>query len=46
MAKDRLGFEYFAFKGAEKTLQHINAPDIIFEFLDYAEAAEINLKPN
>ena len=26
------GYEYFAFKGAKKTLSHINAPDIIFEF--------------
>ena len=39
------GYEYFAFKGAEKTLQQTNAPDILFEFLDCAETADRNLKP-
>lgn len=39
------GFEYFAFKGAEKTLLQTNAPDILFEFLDSAETADRNLKP-
>ena len=39
------GYEYFAFKGAEKTLQQTNAPDILFEFLDCAENADRNLKP-
>ncbi len=39
------GFEYFAFKGAEKTLLQTNAPDILFEFLDSAEIADRNLKP-
>ena len=31
------GFEYFAFKGAEKLLSDSNAPDILFEFVDWAE---------
>jgi FkbM family methyltransferase len=31
------GFEYFAFKGAEKLLSSPNAPDILFEFVDWAE---------
>lgn len=31
------GFEYFAFKGAEKLLSGPNAPDILFEFVDWAE---------
>jgi FkbM family methyltransferase len=39
------GYEYFAFKGAEKTLLKINAPDILFEFLDCAETADRNLSP-
>ena len=35
------GYEYFAFKGAEKTLRHANAPDILFEFLDCAETTGV-----
>ncbi len=31
------GFEYFAFLGAEKLLTGSNAPDILFEFADFAE---------
>lgn len=39
------GYEYFAFKGAEKILQQNNAPDILFEFLDCAETADRSLSP-
>ena len=31
------GFEYHVFKGAELLLSHKDAPDIIFEFVDWAE---------
>jgi FkbM family methyltransferase len=31
------GFEYFAFKGGESVLSGKNAPDILFEFVDWAE---------
>jgi FkbM family methyltransferase len=31
------GFEYFAFLGGSKLLQPANAPDIVFEFVDWAE---------
>lgn len=31
------GFEYFAFKGAEKLLSPPEAPDILFEFADWCE---------
>ena len=31
------GFEYFAFKGGEKLLSAADAPDILFEFVDWAE---------
>ncbi|HYJ37262.1 MAG TPA: FkbM family methyltransferase, partial [Chitinophagaceae bacterium] len=31
------GFEYFAFKGGSMLLQSDQAPDIIFEFVDWAE---------
>ena len=31
------GYEYFVFKGAEELLLLDNSPDIIFEFLDWAE---------
>jgi FkbM family methyltransferase len=31
------GFEYFAFKGGRKLLEPVDAPDIIFEFVDWAE---------
>ena len=33
------GYEYFVFKGAADILQQKNSPDILFEFLDWAEAA-------
>ena len=33
------GYEYFVFKGAADILQKKNSPDILFEFLDWAEAA-------
>lgn len=38
------GYEYFAFKGAEKLLTTANAPDIIFEFEDWAESRIKNLQ--
>jgi len=31
------GFEYFAFKGGQYLLRSEDAPDIIFEFVDWAE---------
>ena len=31
------GYEYFAFKGAGNLLSKANAPDILFEFVDWAE---------
>ncbi len=31
------GYEYFAFKGAGNLLTKANAPDILFEFVDWAE---------
>lgn len=31
------GFEYFVFKGGESILQKNDAPDILFEFVDWAE---------
>ena len=34
---DIQGFEYFAFKGASELLQPADAPDILFEFEDWAE---------
>lgn len=39
------GFEYFAFRGAEKLLQGPAAPRIIFEFVDWAEARANGLQP-
>jgi FkbM family methyltransferase len=39
------GFEYFAFKGAEKLLNAPNAPDILFEFVDWAEELTKTCKP-
>jgi FkbM family methyltransferase len=38
------GYEYFAFKGAEKLLTSEKAPNIIFEFEDWAES-RMNLAP-
>ncbi len=39
------GFEYFAFRGAEKLLQGSSAPVIVFEFVDWAEARANGLQP-
>jgi FkbM family methyltransferase len=39
------GFEYFAFKGAQKLLNATNAPDILFEFVDWAEELTKTCKP-
>jgi len=39
------GFEYFIFKGAEALLSADDAPDIIFEFVDWAESNAQNLQP-
>ena len=39
------GFEYLAFKGGMKLLTHPNAPDILFEFVDWAEELAGNIKP-
>ena len=38
------GFELFAFKGAEELLESEYAPDIIFEFVDWAERQAFNLE--
>lgn len=39
------GFEYFVFKGAQELLKKDNAPDIIFEFVDWAEKLAPGLSP-
>lgn len=39
------GFEYFVFQGAEQLLTQDESPDIIFEFVDWAESAAMNLSP-
>lgn len=39
------GYEYYAFKSAEKTLKKQNAPVILFEFIDWAESHAKDLKP-
>ena len=38
------GFEYYAFKGGEKLLKSPEAPDILFEFADWAEESANNLQ--
>lgn len=38
------GFEYFAFLGGSKILRPSNAPDILFEFSDWAESSAIGRK--
>jgi FkbM family methyltransferase len=38
------GFEYFVFKGAEKELSKADAPDILFEFVDWAEEQALSNK--
>ncbi len=39
------GYEYHAFKGAEKLLSADHAPDILFEFVDWAEEAAHDCRP-
>lgn len=39
------GFEYFAFKGGKKLLSSPGAPDILFEFLDWAESKSAGVAP-
>lgn len=39
------GFEYYVFKGAEKLLKTLDAPIIIFEFVDWAEKQAKGLAP-
>lgn len=39
------GYEYYAFKGGKNLLQKNNAPDILFEFVDWAESQARDLKP-
>jgi FkbM family methyltransferase len=39
------GFEYFVFKGAHELLSNSQAPDIIFEFVDWAETRAMGLSP-
>lgn len=41
---DIQGFEYFAFKGASRLLGAANAPDILFEFEDWAEGTAADLQ--
>lgn len=38
------GFEYFVFKGGESVLKGDNAPEILFEFVDWAEEKANNIK--
>ncbi len=39
------GFEYQAFQGGAKTLCRLDSPDILFEFVDWAERAALNTEP-
>lgn len=39
------GFEYFVFKGGEELFSRQDAPDIVFEFVDWAEALAMGLTP-
>ena len=39
------GHEYYAFKSAKNLLEKPDAPDILFEFIDWAESHAKNLKP-
>lgn len=39
------GFEYLVFKGGERILKRNNAPDILFEFVDWAEKLANGRKP-
>jgi FkbM family methyltransferase len=39
------GYEYYVFKGAQALLGKENAPDIIFEFVDWAEQLDKGLSP-
>lgn len=38
------GYEFYAFKGAVNLLSQLDSPDILFEFVDWAENAAINLQ--
>ena len=38
------GFEYFAFRGAETQLRREKAPDIVFEFVDWAEDRAMGIR--
>lgn len=39
------GFEHFVFRGAQNLLSNTSAPDIIFEFVDWAEEQAMGLAP-
>jgi FkbM family methyltransferase len=39
------GYEYHAFKGGERILTQHDAPDILFEFVDWAEELAKDVKP-
>jgi len=39
------GYEYFVFKGGSRTLGSDQAPDILFEFLDWAEGLVNGIEP-
>ena len=39
------GFEYFVFKGGKELFSRPDAPDIVFEFVDWAEALAMGLTP-
>lgn len=39
------GFEYYVFKGAKEILKRDDAPDIVFEFVDWAEELAMGLSP-
>lgn len=45
MKVDVEGYEYYAFAGAEKLLTSSDAPAVLFEFGDWAEARTPGLKP-
>jgi FkbM family methyltransferase len=45
MKVDIEGYEYFAFRGAKRILSRSDAPDILFEFLDWAEKEAKDIQP-